>query len=228
MFKVFIAIVLFLALSIVLFLRYIHEDKPKGFRPDQADLLAQKMLEALNHKSYDSIKVLQWEYVRGHAYVWNKSENIVEVKWDDVEVVLNTQDLSGKVIKNGEPLWDEEKEDYLKKAWKFFTNDSFWLVAPFKVNDPGTSRSIVEIEDSDKHGLMVTYSSGGVTPGDSYLWILDENYRPIAWKMWVDIIPVGGLKVEWTEWKSYKGALFATNHIGSFGIELPIRNLKVE
>jgi hypothetical protein len=53
----------------------------------------------------------------------------------------------------------------------------------FKLRDPGTSRSIV-MQD-EKEALMVTYTSGS-TPGDSYVWILDENIP--AWRMWVSIV----------------------------------------
>ena len=123
-------------------------------------------------------------------------------------------------------FWDEKKDQLLEKAWKQFANDSFWLVAPFKIFDPGTERLLVDLEDNKK-GLLVTYTSGGVTPGDSYLWILNENNIPIAYKMWVNIIPVGGVEFKWTDWRDFNKIKMPTNHIGPFGVELPIRNLEV-
>jgi cell division protein FtsL len=39
------------------------------------------------------------------------------------------------------------------------------FIGSFKLRDPGTSRSIV-MQD-EKEALMVTYTSGGSTPGDS-------------------------------------------------------------
>ncbi|MEZ4952350.1 MAG: hypothetical protein R2825_02080 [Saprospiraceae bacterium] len=35
------------------------------------------------------------------------------------------------------------------------------------------------------------YKTGGVTPSDSYVWLLDENGQPTAWKMWVSITSIG-------------------------------------
>jgi hypothetical protein len=62
-------------------------------------------------------------------------------------------------------------------------------------------------------GLMVSYSSGGNTPGDSYVWLLDEDNLPYAWKMWVSIIPIGGLKIPWNGWiKTETGVMICAIH----------------
>ncbi len=73
---------------------------------------------------------------------------------------------------------------------------------------------------------MVSYTSGGVTPGDSYLWILDENGLPESWKMWVKIIPVGGMEFTWEKWTELStGAKVATYHHHKL-LDLDISNLK--
>jgi hypothetical protein len=70
----------------------------------------------------------------------------------------------------------------------------------------------VKTEDQ-KDALLVTYSSGGVTPGDSYLWVLDENNVPLYFKMWVKILPIGGIKGTWENWLTTKtGAKIASTH----------------
>ena len=78
--------------------------------------------------------------------------------------------------------------EIIQTAQHFFNNDSFWLVAPYKVFEQGVERRIVDYDG--KKPLLVTYTSGGSTPGDSYLWILDENGFPTSYKMWVSLIPL--------------------------------------
>ena len=100
-------------------------------------------------------------------------------------------------------------------------NDSFCLVAPYKVFDKGTERRLVKSKNN-KEALLVTYTSGGSTPGDSYLWHLDDNGKPASFQMWVDILPIDGLEATWTDWtKTKSGAQLPTFHkLMVLGLEL--------
>ena len=87
--------------------------------------------------------------------------------------------------------------------------------------DEGASRAVVELDNGEK-GLLVTYGAGGVTPGDSYLWLFDEKGLPKAWQMWVNIIPVGGVKATWEDWTQlYLGNKIALSHkIGPLNVKI--------
>jgi len=146
------------------------------------------------------------------------------VQWDDITIKLDHDNASGVLL---EPTTqDVEKTDNLiKKSWDYFNNDSFWLSAPFKVFDNGTERSIVTLEDGRK-GLMVTYVSGGTTPGDSYVWILGDDYKPVAIKMWVSIIPIGGIEFTWENYTQLSsGAWIAQDHWLYSKINIDITNI---
>ena len=120
----------------------------------------------------------------------------------------------------------EPTEKIINKAIKNFNNDSFWVVAPFKLFDSGTKRSIVNFDDGST-GLLITYTSGGSTPGDSYLWKLDQNYRPISYQMWVSIIPIGGLEVTWDDWTKMQSGIYLAKTHKILGIlDIPINNLR--
>ncbi len=205
-------------LGIVLgFIWYMNEPLPTGNEGLEAEELADSMLEALNKPAWDSLKVISWSFPRGHDFVWDKESNEVEVRWDGYKVIVNTQTKEGEVFEN-EKLVNDGKEKLVNSALSYFYNDSFWLIAPYKVKDPGTIRKLVDYEGRD--ALLVQYTLGGVTPGDSYLWILDEDFRPVAWKMWVSIIPIGGLKFTWEDWKDANGAQISTFHNGLMNIQI--------
>lgn len=165
-----------------------------------ADELAKKMELVIHKTAWDSTRYVRWQFRTGTNYLWDKQDQRVAVVWDDNKVILHTPTQQGDVYVSGQPVTDPAtKAKLVKKAWSQFANDSFWLCAPMKAFDPGTTRYVVDMPDGSQ-GLLVTYSSGGVTPGDSYLWHLDNNYLPKAWQMWVSIIPVGGLLFTWENW----------------------------
>ncbi len=180
---------------------YYDEPLPQGHQGKEADQLAHKMLEAINFEAWEETNVIQWTFRQAHHFIWHKKRKLVKVRWDDIEVLLNLRNLSdGKVFIGGlEPSAGRQKL-LLEKAWQFFINDSFWLIAPTKVFDQGVTRRVVALADGQK-ALLVTFQSGGVTPGDSYLWILDDGGLPKSYKMWVSIIPVGGLEATWENWR---------------------------
>jgi hypothetical protein len=120
---------------------------------------------------------------------------------------------------NGEK--QKDPSDLIQKSWEFWCNDMYWLVAPFKIRDPGTTLSLTP----DKK-LVVTYESGGVTPGDSYVWTLDASYVPQSYEMYVKIIPVKGLSATLENWISLPtGTKLASTH-NIAGSELSLSPIK--
>ncbi|MDX1628543.1 MAG: hypothetical protein R3345_07575 [Fulvivirga sp.] len=220
--KILYAIALIFILGTLAY-RLADEPRPEGEPGPRAEMLTDKMLKALNYDAWKGLNAIAWSYPLGHHYLWDKQSNLVRVAWNDYEVLLNPDDRSGIVFENGKKINNpEDEKDLLHKAFEYFANDSFWLIAPFKCRDPGTTRSLVKYEGEE--ALLVQYTSGGVTPGDAYLWLLDESGMPKAWKFWVQIVPVGGLKFTWEQWKNVQGAKISTYHDGLIDIE--ITNLK--
>ena len=219
--KVLKGIGIFLALIIIvgaIFYISKNENLPTGIKGEKAEALATKMAKALNYNAYKNAEVLEWSFRNQHFYKWHKSENKVEVSWDKNKVILNTKNLKKSEVFVADKK--TENKDLIQTATDYFNNDSFWLVAPFKVFDAGVERSIVK--HNDKDALLITYTSGGSTPGDSYLWVLDENGFPTSYKMWTSIIPIGGIEASWSDWKKTEaGFQLPTKHkMNLFGMEL--------
>ena len=122
----------------------VSKPKPEGKSGAEADALAKSMLTALNSEAYDSAKIIKWNFKGLHDYVWDKHNEKVQVRWDETTVDLDLKSKTGTVTVSGQVINDESK---VKKALMFFNNDSFWLVAPYKLFDEGVVRSIVETDE---------------------------------------------------------------------------------
>ncbi|HFA50863.1 MAG TPA: hypothetical protein ENJ95_17785 [Bacteroidetes bacterium] len=205
-------LLLFIVAAIFIFWLINNEKEPVGEASPAADQLAEKMMAAVDKTAWDSTRWVQWSFTGAHHFLWDKSRNLVKVNWEENEVLLNTKSVTGKAWQNGQEVMGDAGHDIVWKAWSHFCNDSYWLNPMVKAFDPGTERSIVKLKDG-REGLKVQYKSGGVTPGDSYVWILDENHRPTAWNMWVKIIPLGGIENSWEDWQTLStGAQVSTTH----------------
>ncbi|WP_298553825.1 hypothetical protein [uncultured Algibacter sp.] len=229
--KIIAGIVIFLTLPSLLFFGFLYfkynEALPTGVQGEQADALAHKILNALDYEAYKSTNYIEWTFKKRHHYEWNKANNTCNVYWKQNKVVLDLNDTSkSKVYIHSFKNESDMAKELIEKAISYFNNDSFWLVAPYKVFDEGVERRLVKTDDN-KNALLVTYTSGGSTPGDSYLWLLNDSNKPKAFKMWTSILPINGLEASWNDWTTTEsGAQLPTFHKLLF-IGLEIDDVKV-
>lgn len=215
--KIIVGVIIFLTLPSILFFGFLYfkynEELPTGIQSEQADALAYKMLDALDYEAYKATQHIEWTFKKRHHYEWDKVNNTCNVYWRENKVVLDLNDTSkSKVYIHNFKNESEMAQELIDKAITYFNNDSFWLVAPYKVFDTGVERRLVKTDDN-KEALLVTYTSGGSTPGDSYLWLLNDEGKPTAFKMWTSILPIDGLEASWNDWTTTEsGAQLPTFH----------------
>jgi hypothetical protein len=224
--KIIGGVIVFLTLPSLLLYGFVYfkydENLPIGTSPEKADVLAYKMLDALNYEAYENTNYIEWMFKKRHYYKWKKNQQTCMVYWKDYKVDINLKNYKlSKAYVHNFSVEGEIAKELIDKALFYFNNDSFWLVAPYKVFDEGTKRSIVTLKDGSE-GLLVTYTSGGTTPGDSYLWHLDSTGKPTRFQMWVSTIPINGLESSWSDWiTTDSGALLPSFHkLLFFGIEI--------
>jgi hypothetical protein len=143
--------------SIFIFCEYSTTEGQQGAK---AEALTDKIQAAINQTAWDSTAAVSFSFRGNHHYLWDKKRNLVQVEWGDKKVLYNTQTIEG-IAENGKKLTDSENRCY-KKGNDYFNNDSFWLIAPFKLRDAGTTSIVMQ---DNQEALMITYASGGSTPG---------------------------------------------------------------
>lgn len=203
-----------------LFLAGCATTRPSGEPSDAAEAMADRMLVATDATAWERTGAVRFRMPARPTLLWDRERGFVEASYDEDpprRVLLDLQTRRAVVFRGDEEIAAEAAvADEVYATW---ANDSFWLLAPLKVRDPGTRRSLVELDG--KQQLLVEYASGGVTPGDAYLWELDEAGRPVAWRMWVKILPVGGVRVTWADWTTLPtGAVVARERDWGLGVKV--------
>jgi hypothetical protein len=210
--KVLGIIIIALIAGLFLLKLYLNEKEPQGITSPETDEMIQLVYKNLNKPAWDSTQWVKWTFNKNH-YTWDKFQNKVKVIRDNMEVLVDLSTQKGIVKKDGLVIEGKEADKAVSKAYFSFCNDSYWLVAPFKLTDAGTTPTLVTLSDGRK-GLKISYNSGGVTPGDSYVWILNDQGVPTSFKMWVSILPIGGIEGTWEDWQELStGAKLATKHV---------------
>ena len=225
--KVLLLFVLGIGLLIGIGLRLAQSPLPEGTTGPDADALARQMMEAIDDDAWQRTGAVSWDFSGRQQHLWDRERGLARVRFGDHEVLLDLTHQTGKAYlrADGSEIDAVQTEELVQKAWSFWCNDSFWLNPISKVFDEGVTRRLVELEDGGQ-GLLVTYSEGGVTPGDSYLWIVGPDGRPVAWKMWTRILPVAGLEAGWDGWQTLAtGAQIATRHKIAF-LELELHDVE--
>ena len=195
---------------VILFGVIVNKKRPIGLPGPDADAMAHRMLDQVNADAWSHTGAVAWSFNGRHEHLWDRARGFERVRKGNREVMLRLDDHTGIVRENGQVLTGKDADDQLEQAWALWANDSFWLNPAVKAFDDGVERSIVHDNEGDH--LLVQYDEGGVTPGDAYMWYVGDG-RPTAWRMWVKVLPIGGLRASWEDWTQLAtGAWVATKH----------------
>ncbi|MEM1009951.1 MAG: hypothetical protein AAGJ35_13220 [Myxococcota bacterium] len=200
---------------------WVHRPLPTSKRSAQADQLAHAMQRAIDIQAWKRTGAIRWIFRDRHHHLWDRQRHYSQVRWksgsNTIVAQLNLGSLARPNTPNGmakinqRELHGQDLQEILTKAYQYWCNDSYWLNPIEKVFDKGVSRRIVQ--DGAKTMLMISFSKGGVTPGDRYLYTLNAQGLPLSWRMWVSILPVGGVYASFSGWKTLStGARVSTKH----------------
>ncbi len=184
---------------------------PAGQTGPAADELAHKIERAVRLDAWHATGAVRFNFMGRNHHLWDKQHNRHRVAWGKHEAVIDLGTRRGCAKTDGALQSGAEKQRLLDKAYALWVNDSFWLNPLGKFFDPGVIRKLVKTPDYGD-ALLITFTANGLTPGDSYLWLLDTQGRPVAWRMWTKI-PIGGAFTSWDGWQKLStNAFVATRH----------------
>ena len=188
------------------------EPRPAATPGPEAERLARRMLAAVNASAWETTGAVRWSFRGDREHLWDRHRGLARVRWDRVEVLLDLASRRGLAFDRGRQVRGERADKLVERAFARWTNDSFWLNPVVKLFDPGTERGLVRLEDGSD-ALLVEYTSGGLTPGDAYLWLPGPDDLPTAWRMWTSNLPKGGMRASWESWVELEtGARVSTFH----------------
>ncbi len=155
----------------------------------KAKTIAEEVVKAMGGTdNYNNIHFIKWDFGKRILY-WNKWTGDVRIENPEKEqvILLNVNTLQGKAYKNGILIKDEKKtKKLLNQGKRWWINDSYWLVMPWKLQDNGVTLKHIKTGNLPNENkadiLQLTFESVGVTPNNKYWVYVDQKDHLI--KQW--------------------------------------------
>ena len=174
----------------------------------RAQELAKDVWQASGGDSWTNVKRLRFTFIVEQdgnrlataEHDWDVAEGRDHVKWKDKEATVN--------------LKEPGEDELSKSAYARWTNDSYWLLAPLKVLDPGVAlayEGAKEMDGVECQTLRLSFQEVGLTPGDQYVLYIDPETKLV--RSW-DYIAKGETPMHgtWERYQTFNGLKLAMEH----------------
>lgn len=187
----------------------------------QSDAKARRLAEATIDQmggldDWNEHRYLVWD-IFGEKHYWDKWSGDFRWESDSLLVLMNIQTKDGRVWIEGDEVVDpQKKKELLDEAYARWVNNSYWLLMPYKLLDPGVNLRYVGVDTSQAGQISdvieVTFDNVGLTPNNRYRVFIDKKTGMVCqWAYYrnrEDKEP--GFVRPWTDWKEYNDMWMAT------------------
>jgi hypothetical protein len=187
----------------------------------KAVALADQVMDALGGKAaWDATRFLRFDFavevggkpVMSRSHWWDKHKERYRIEGKTKEgaaylVLMNLGSHDGQAWLDGKRLAGEEEKKYLDKAYAAWVNDSYWLLMPYKMRDPGVilgySGPVASGADTwDK--LTLAFDNVGLTPKDRYwAYVNRKTHMVDRWEYVLQDRKEPPTRFDWVGWKQY-------------------------
>ncbi len=170
----------------------------------KAVALAEKVMASMGGEdAWQATRFVRFDFFGFRSHHWDRhtGDHRLEGKTREGEsyvVLHNVNSREGHAWFNGEALEGDALAEWLERAYGAWINDTYWLVMPYKLRDPGVHLAYDGQEEVDGvvfDKLLLTFESVGLTPGDRY---------------WAYVHPETGLMERWAyhlqDWEAEREA----------------------
>jgi hypothetical protein len=157
--------------------------------PAAIELVDSIMVAMGGRENWDKTRFISWNFFGNRDLVWDKTLGRVRIDShkDTITYLVNLNTLEGRVRIKGQEITEVDSlKKMLAKAKSIWINDSYWLVMPFKLMDPGVRIKYMGEEKLSGgmqcNVLELTFDNVGDTPQNKYRLYVDMSDNLI--KQW--------------------------------------------
>lgn len=173
-----------------------------------AEQIAGQVLEAMGGKAaWDQTRFIRFSFAGRRTHHWDKWTGRHRLEGQTPEgqsyvVLSNINTKEGDAWIDGKKAEGDQKKEWLDRAHGAWINDTYWLLMPYKLRDPGvnlTSEGTAEIDGKTYDKLHLTFGKVGLTPGDRYWAFINRDTHLMDY--WEYILQDQPADAQPTRWK---------------------------
>ena len=205
----------------------IMAETPAAALDPKAAAIADEVMAALGGRdAWRATRYLRFDFaverggktVFSRAHTWDKWRARYRLEGKDKEgrATLSFLDLNskaGSAWRAGTRLSGGEEKKQLEDAYAAWVNDTYWLLMPYKLKDPGVRLGYAGAEKGEGAGwdkLLLTFEGVGLTPKDRYwVWVNKDTRLVDSWDYILDGGPGPPTTFFWKGWQAYNGIRLA-------------------
>ncbi|ANM28705.1 hypothetical protein [Moorena bouillonii] len=187
--------------------------------------IAQATIEKMGGwQAWDRTRFLSWKFFGGRQHYWDRWTGDVRIEGqgrdgNEFLFLVNIQEQEGRAWQGGEEVTDPETlKAAVDGARQMWVNDSYWLIMPFKLLDPGVTLKYAgeqEMEDGRASDVLeLTFDSVGYTPQNRYhVFVAKDTGLVEQWSFFANAADEEpGYTLPWTGWQTFGEVQIATVH----------------
>lgn len=198
------------------------EAPARGAADPEAAAVAARVEEYLGgDDAWSEARFLAFGFAGAREHAWDRATGRHRVagqtpEGEDYVVVHDLDSREGRVWIDGEEVSGERAAELLESAYGAWVNDTYWLLMPYKLRDPGVTLSHDgrrEVDGQSYEVLHLSFADVGLTPGDRYWAYVD----PATGRMdyWAFLLESMEPEAEpmlwrWSDWQAYDGIRLAS------------------
>jgi hypothetical protein len=201
--------------------------------PKAGEVISRVMQQMGGKKAWDQVRYVAWSFA-GSYQIWDKHANTYRYEKDSIVAVTNLDTQEGKAYIHGKEVTGTEAgKKILERMYPAWANNSYWLIMPFKLADPGvTVRHVGEGQTEAGEPadfLELTFKEVGVTPQNKYVIAVDKERGLVTqWAFYRNASdPSPTFTRPWYDYRSYGPVLLSTGRHPNPEEAINIRHLAV-
>lgn len=197
----------------------------QGRADERAAEAAARAMEAMGGtEAWEGTRYLTFGFAGRRSHWWDRhaGRHRLEGTTEEGEPYVVLQDLgerTGEAWIGGEKAEGERAAELLENAYGAWINDTYWLLAPTKLRDPGVNLAWDReetLEGRTYDVLALSFESVGLTPGDRYwVWIDRETGQMDRWAYVLEHQPPDSEPTawRWEGWERYGDVVLAPRRV---------------